>query len=70
MQQATTELDAILFDIQRLLSINLNFSVSFIPRQVNLVFHILATKCLGLDACMDLFHVPLCVREVLFNEMT
>lgn len=69
VQQANTELDNILLHIQRLLSSNLSFSVSFIPRQANFASHILATKCLLLDACMDLFHAPPCIGEVLFNEM-
>lgn len=69
VHQAITELDAIILDIQHLMSRNSHFSVSFIPRQANSISHVLATRCLLLDDCMDLYHVPPCVAAVLFNEM-
>lgn len=70
VKQAYSELDAIILDIQRLMHTNLHFSVSFVRRQADNVSHILATRYLLLDACMDLYHVPPYVAEVLFNEMT
>lgn len=69
VQHDITELDTFVLSIQRLLLCNSHFSVSFARREANYVSHILAKKCLLLDDCMDLYHVPPCVGEVLFNEM-